>query len=623
MLLNKLSLKSGIFWLICLLALPLAAGAQGERTAPLGWNPVLTRPQNKALLPPAKTTAGPLTLPFFEDFTDYSPYPNSSRWQDSEVYINNTMCVAPVSRGVATFDALNKWGRPYDTLNRYDLLFADSLTSQPIDLSSKQPGDSIYLSFFYQPQGNGFSPEVSDSLMLFFYGKNGRWALAWSVPGSDVQAFQQVMIPVSDTMFFYAGFQFRFVNKASINSNDDVWNLDYIRMDANRSMTDTAIRDLAFTSPAANMLNDFTAMPYQQYLANATAERSAAMNDSFLNHYSTPATVNYGFFATETTTGTPLGSGSNSGSVAAYNGQNCNFPVYATTITPANNRARVVYRNTYYLQSGNPNEPHANDTAIQEQVFDNYLAYDDGTAEKSYFLNLASELPGKTAIEFRLNVPDTLRGMAIYFGQQVPTAAQKYFNIVVYSKLGGIAGGTTDVVLYQKEFLLPVLTDTARQFSIYRLDSALALPAGVFYLGTTQPAASGSDSLYIGLDVNRLGGNHLYYNVLNRWESSNVSGALMIRPLLGGPVTGTSVPQMAQKKGYSIFPNPCQDRLFIKVSSESETDAYRISDMQGRIIQSGELSREGLSLSSFSPGLYLIQVRSGGLWQLPQKFIKR
>jgi len=202
-------MKQWTLWLAALLAMPLAAGAQGEQVAPLRWNPALARPAKKNTIAPAKKAAAALSLPFFEDFTDYSLYPNSARWQDSQVYVNNTMCVTPVSRGVATFDALNQRGRPYDTLNRYSVRFADSLTSQPIDLSSALPGDSIYLSFFYQPEGNGFSPETQDSLMLFFLGKYQRWTQVWAIPGADVQPFQQVMIPVSDTSFLHGAFQFR------------------------------------------------------------------------------------------------------------------------------------------------------------------------------------------------------------------------------------------------------------------------------------------------------------------------------------------------------------------------------------------------------------------------------
>src|ERR1041384_7023749 len=109
-----------------------------------------------------------------------------------------------------------------------------------------------------------------------------------------------------------------------------------------------------------------------------------------------------------------------------------------------------------------------------------------------------------------------------------------------------------------------MFTDTVNHFTIYRFDTPLQLPTGVFYLGTTQPASSGSDSLYIGLDANRVGGNHLYYNVLNSWQSSSVSGALMIRPLLGGPIIGTAVSNVsASKSALSLYPNPCSTDLHI------------------------------------------------------------
>src|SRR5690606_15813475 len=97
-------------------------------------------------------------------------------------------------RGVATFDALNQYGLPYDTTGTgKPLLFADSLTSQYIDLSIYQPSDSIYLSFFYQPQGNGFYPEPPDSLNLYFKRENNTWTRLWYAPGNVLQPFKQVM----------------------------------------------------------------------------------------------------------------------------------------------------------------------------------------------------------------------------------------------------------------------------------------------------------------------------------------------------------------------------------------------------------------------------------------------
>ncbi len=608
--------------MLLLFGMPVIAAAQSERVAPLRWHPQLQNAHAPAKSYAQKTAA--LTLPFFEDFTDYALYPNPARWTDSEVYVNNTMCIDPIARGVVTFDALNERGRPYDTTNRYNVLFADSLTSQPIDLSGNVASDSIYLSFFYQPQGRGFSPEVQDSFMLFFHRKSGGWQQMWAMPGSDVQPFRQVMIPVTDTEFFAPDFQFRFANKASINSNDDVWSLDYIRMGVNRSFSDTAVRDLAFTNDPTFLLNDYTAMPYRQFLPNAAAERAVQMTDTFWNHYGTNATVSYGYNAVETTTGTPLGSAATSANVGPFAKRGILFPTYTTTVTPPSSRSRIVYRNTFFLQSGNPNEPKDNDSIVREQVFDNYLAYDDGTAEKSYFLNLSTPLPGKTAIEFRLNAPDTLRGIAIYFGQQVPTATGKFFNATVYSKLGGILGGTQDVKLYETDLLLPLFSGAVNGFTVYRFDQAVPLPAGVFYLGTTQPANFGSDSLYIGLDANRVGGNHLYFNVLNSWQGSLLSGALMIRPLLGGPVTGTAVDNTSrQAAAITLYPNPCADVLHIAAAPQSISH-YAITDMQGRVVSEGAYSAGAeISVAALPPGLYLLRLRVGGLWSVPQKFIKQ
>ena len=43
-----------------------------------------------------------IQLPFFEDFTTNTVYPNMAYWRDSLVYINNQFSVSPPSYGVAT-----------------------------------------------------------------------------------------------------------------------------------------------------------------------------------------------------------------------------------------------------------------------------------------------------------------------------------------------------------------------------------------------------------------------------------------------------------------------------------------------------------------------------------------
>src|SRR5690606_37405864 len=99
-----------------------------------------------------------ISLPFFDDFSQQYYYPDADKWEDNYVYINSNYAVNPISYGVATFDGLDSTGYPYNFNNPTSHGVADYLTSKPIDLSSVT--DSVYLSFFFQPQGNGNRPET-------------------------------------------------------------------------------------------------------------------------------------------------------------------------------------------------------------------------------------------------------------------------------------------------------------------------------------------------------------------------------------------------------------------------------------------------------------------------------
>lgn len=589
-------MKRRLFAILSFLFVATLSRAQ-ENLAPVNWRPAPAIGPTKAASKPAA-----LTLPFFEDFTGYLQYPDATHWTDSQVYVNNTMAVGQISRGVATFDALNQRGRPYDTINALAVYYADSLTSRTFDLSGFVPGDSLYLSFFYQPQGHGFMPEPHDSLMLFFQNKNFQWQKIWSVPGSALQPFKQAMIAVADTNFLHSDFRFRFVNIASINTNDDIWNLDYIRFAAGRNLFDTAVNDLAFTAPPANLLNDYTSMPFRQFQA-ATGVLTASLTDSFRNNSPDGANTSVQFEATHN--GATLHTWSSGGlSIPPYATMSVAPPAYNPAIS-AGPYEKVVIDHTYTLSDPHTATPRANDTIVHQQIFDNYLAYDDGSAEKSYYLNLFPTLPGRLAIEFYLYQPDTLRGFAVYFGQQVPTAANKFFSVFVYRELAGINGGVSDLELYTEDFFVPHFGDTANGFSYYPLAQPVAVPAGTFYFSTMQPAASGSDSLYFGLDANRTTGNHLYYNVLGTWQSSLVSGALMIRPIFGFPL---SVPQVTEKQDWAFYPNPAKE--FIRLQGGSNLTNYQILDFYGRIVQSGSLEAgedKSIDLRPLPAGVYLLK----------------
>lgn len=125
-------------------------------------------------------------LPFVEDFSNYTGYPDNQLWTDRKCFVNNTFAIRPPSIGVATFDALDENGRIYAHAER-STFPADTLTSVCIRLDSNFTqhramlvSDSLYFSFYYQPGGGcsstppvgweriGDAPEHDDALVLEF-----------------------------------------------------------------------------------------------------------------------------------------------------------------------------------------------------------------------------------------------------------------------------------------------------------------------------------------------------------------------------------------------------------------------------------------------------------------------
>ena len=114
-------------------------------------------------------------LPFFDDFSHSNLYPDSTKWTDNNVLVNDGFPLCPPNRNGATFDVLDANGRVYNYAIS-NAFVAEYLTSARIRLDSIMepepraltPADSVYLSFYYQPQGNGNAPEAQDSLVLQF-----------------------------------------------------------------------------------------------------------------------------------------------------------------------------------------------------------------------------------------------------------------------------------------------------------------------------------------------------------------------------------------------------------------------------------------------------------------------
>ncbi len=597
----------------------------------LNINPVI---KNYLKKHPAFTSkslnADTLELPFFDDFSSYSIFPADTLWEDADAYINNGYPVRPVTIGVATLDALDQTGSLHSNASSNEFI-ADYLTSKPINLSGLSYADSIYLSFYYQPQGTADYPEAEDSLVLEFYAPStDEWHWAWSKAGSSLKDFKAVIVRIPDTsMYYQSGFKFRFKNYASLTglfeaswaSNADQWNLDYIYLNKNRTPDDTVIIDLAFLTAPDHLLDDYTSMPWRHFQAN-NEQMAETFNLSFVNHHENGIVVNREIEIYD------LVEGGAPYEVIGGGGASENFPPGDTTIS---------HNFNYYFTSSSVNfakflvKAHItpgeivadfspnNDTASYIQIFDNYYAHDDGSPESGYGIGGEGSQNALVANKFfNYQSHDTLRAIDMYFNQTIGDASQQYFYLKIWSN--NEATGMPDTVIFSQIGLRPEYGDSLFKFHRYFLqneageDTAITVPS-IFYVGWKQTT---TDLLNIGFDKNSILNTDddpqwenpwMFYNVTGNWQQSSFEGSLMIRPVFSlTPLVG--IEELAKQEiSFSVYPNPSTGFFTIKTKDYSKPEYYVFSS-NGSLLLSGKIDTEQtqLDLSNLPNGIYYIRL---------------
>lgn len=559
-----------------------------------------------------------------EDFSYDRPYPDTSIWLDNKVFINRGYAKAPISIGAATFDGLNANGYPYNFFAGPTTSgSADSLTSKPINLFNYSnggntvnyiPGDSIYFSFYYQPEGRGNYPESSDSLILEFTSPLlTSWLPIWSTPGrnlaDDDSSWQLVMIPIKNVQYLQKGFQFRFRNYATVSGNLDHWHIDYVYLNKFRTRADTIFEDVAFVYNTPSLINTYSAMPWKHY---DPSYMKTGYKTVFRNNFNLPKNGSFDYMIYDQT-GTQVHTydgGSDNidpyvpngyGSVLAFTD-----PVLSPFTIP------VLTDTTHYtiecILSTNPDKQKQNDTVTHKQVFHNYYAYDDGTAETAFGL---STLNAQIAQKFVSPIADTLRCIDIYFNPVLTDASIYAFLLNVWSDAGGVPG----TALYTSDSIVqPEYAQTGYdKFTHYYLDPPLYVPAGSFYIGFTQKTTT---FLNVGVDRNNNTQENIFYNVSGPWNSSPFPGSLMMRPVFGVAdfYAGIEQPVIAKRKNpFTVYPNPANDKLYIASSANiGENARYSITDMYGRLIQENKVNlSEYIDISGLSNGIYFIRIADG------------
>ncbi len=566
---------------------------------------------NSYKIAPSKSVRA--TLPFIDDFSQTAPNPNASLWDGRGIYINNNFPIDPITYGVATLDGLNSKGQPYNPSGFPTKFFGDSLISKAINLSTYNAADSIYLSFFYQPQGNGFAPENNDSLYLLFLGSNNTWVRVWAMNGSATKNFEQILIPVTSSFFLHNNFKFCFTSTVTPNTNDDVWNIDYVKLAANRNSNDKDIKDIALTQIPNKLLQGYTSKPVK-HIINADIETFCGTNVQ--NNYNLLNINTKAFFiAKNIGTNTVIQQDSLPFSLPAGDNLSIIVPGITSPI-PNVNKFNLAY--TFYIQSANTQDRKQNDTVIGETELYNYFAYDDGSAEKSYYLLGVPSVPISTAIKFDLQVADTVQGLAIKFGQQTPTGVGKPFTITLYSKLDSTTA--TQQVIYKQDFYSVTYQDTINGFSYYKFDVPQFMQPNTYYIGTSQQPFTGADTLYFGLDVNTATADkNFFYNVDSRWQKSIVSGTVMFRPLVGSGSFYTTAIATPNKETLTVYPNPTTNNLYF---TNVKNAPYTIFDNRGQVKQQSIMQNNLVSVKQLQPGNYIISITEKNK-QRQQKFTKQ
>jgi hypothetical protein len=630
---NKLGLSLFIFFIV----LCLNAFSQ-EVLVPISANPVIENQSTKGRSLSAKKTLEHLMLPFFDDFHYYdsSIYPDEKLWLDKNVYINSTNGDSTLTIGMASFDALDKDGKLYQAGLTETNFVADVLTSDTMDLSSYTPSDNVWISFYCQAGGFSEFPDKNDTLILQFYKPLQKtWVTVWDTTVNQKlsTSFKLVFKAVDDTSFLKDGFQFRFFNYVSVNlantpvgkaSNSDIWNIDNVYLNSERSATDSFYYDLAIAKPMPSLLKRFESIPWRHFKSSKVYQNAITgtlkITISNFSQMTLPVirkftitdvlkNIEYQPFSSE--------SGNEVKKIGTFK------EILEQPLISDENAPRAIFKIKGMIADNTLDIHPENDTTVLYQVFDNYYAYDDGSAEFGYGLEGESTETAQVAYKFEMYQPDSLQQVAMFFNRTYDNGNKVPFRLMVWDDNNGLPGK----VLFDKStykgspYFSPDTSQTGfNKFYNYRLDTPIYVPE-TFYIGWRQTREV---FMNVGFDKNNLAGldktdsvgfsTCLFYNlqgIPKGWIPSKVKGALMMRPIVG-PIANTVNTSVKTKElgKLQVYPNPVANRLYINLPSNEQQSGTSVQffDITGKIMLNEPLNSGYVDVSALKPGLYLIKV---------------
>lgn len=607
----------------------------------LQFNPVVSeKAAAQALFLKSGQDTLPMTLPFFDDFRNAAVFPSEERWIDREAFVNTDFPLFPINIGAATLDAINDTGNMYPHAIPGPSTFpADHLTSRYIRLDSVflpspnalTPADSVWLSFWYQPQGRGKPPQAADSLLLQFLVEPAHdsitptdtipvpdlWATVWKTKGMSLDTFylqknryfDRVMIPVTDSArFFKKTFRFRFMNYVSLasnaepswQSNCDQWNIDEVYLDAGRTWTDTIRPEITFIERPPNMLRQYASMPYLQYCDNPGDAVTDTIDVLISNRDVTNHNSSYQYTLTQP--GGAFNKTYNGGTTVLKPFYNFGYSTYipfahppVPYLFPLGTSDSASFLITHRVQAEDGSG--YGDTISSMLNFFNYYAYDDGTPEAGYGLTPTGSM---LACRFTISKPDTLRAIQIYFNRTLSKANVQFFYLRVWNDNNGKPGDiVADTLMYTR------FADSLNKFVTYHLSPAVKVQ-GTFYVGMEQTT---DDNLNIGFDRYNNSQTNIFYNSTAEWFTSAYSGSLMIRPVIGEPIP-LGIPAVREPlPRVTVYPNPVREGRFRISSPEINVTSGHytvvVTDLSGRRVFEAYAS-ETVVTTGLTSGFYIL-----------------
>ncbi|WP_210518881.1 T9SS type A sorting domain-containing protein [Hymenobacter terricola] len=574
-----------------------------------------------------------LTLPFFDDFTlPLEGPPKVQNWLPTGgTLVSNRLSLMPLTRGAATLDGLKADGKSYSGSVSTFNGATDSLTSQPIDLSGLSPNDHVYLSFAWQAGSIVGVPNRSFStipvrLDLYVKTNLGDWDRAWFYASVNQRTgFRQQVIDLNQAKYLHANFQFMFVATGNQSSNSDNWGVDYVLLNRGRNagLADTTFVDIATSSgllggnPSGGLrspLRRFTAMPVWQFNAapTPTSELTPNLGVNINNLTGTlPVPVNVLGTVRDLASGAPLGTWLQRSIQAlliprltAVAGPATGQPLPATA-TPK------ILRYTLALDTRESPPRVANDTIFRDVEFNNYYAYDDGTAEAvtqlpTYGTGQASSF----AYRIDLNRPDYVRSLRLY---PVYTASDQLPRAVTVSVWDDVAGKPGAQPRASKSVTIPGPAQFPAGWQYYEVtfDQPVAV-SGIFYVGYSQPSSSTTRDLHYGLDLNNsFPAGYLWrHDNVGVWDTiplPNRRGALMMRPVMTNNVA-TATASAREAAAYSLYPNPAHGTVAIAGPAFAHAT---VLDALGRTVWEQPVAQAGqptLALPMLPAGVYTVRL---------------